>query len=199
VITNVLDWVTGKVLGYTGALVGDLRIEGIRIVPGTSRCYVVVGGTPVYWVSGGIPVDAEGRICSEPAVPTQFVNGFGFTAAGRLAGIQADVEVFSNGFGFSRTGRLCGEDEAVLVPPGAFTMAASPAPGQNNINWTASAGADQYFIFKNGEAFKVLPSGILATFDAQVVSNTLYTYAVRAYNADGSTASTPASVDVTAL
>jgi hypothetical protein len=190
----------GRLFTFAGTPTGSSYLQGIRIQSGTRRACTTLVGPVVGYVGGGVPVDANGSIVIEAAAPAYWgQSAFPYTASGKLAIDVLNLpNQFLNGVGYFN-GRMCLSEEAVIALPGAFNLSGTPAPGQNNLNWTASSDARNYVVFKNGDLLKILPSNILATFDPDVLTGVQYTYALVATNADGQTRSTPNSINLTAI
>lgn len=190
----------GRLWIFTGSPTGSAYLQGIRLQAGTRRACTTLVGPIANYVGGGVPVDVNGSIVVEKAAPAYWgQSAFPFTASGKLAIDSVNFpNQFLNGVGYFN-GRMCVSEEAVVVVPGPFTLTGSPAPGQNNLNWTASSDARNYVVFKDGDLLKILPSTILATFDPDVLTGVQYEYALVATNVDGQTRSTPPSILITAI
>jgi murein DD-endopeptidase MepM/ murein hydrolase activator NlpD len=75
--------------------------------------------------------------------------------------------------------------------PGALTLTLTPqcnvSTSQIRLNWTASANATSYQIFRNGSSLTTVTSGMTEYIDTPVTPGTSYSYYMRALNSAGGT------------
>lgn len=103
-----------------------------------------------------------------------------------------------SGAGQSHRSNEVSATPAAPAPPAPTNLTATPSTGQVQLNWTASAGAATYNIYRGttsgGESTTPLAAGVTGTTytDNAVTGGTTYYYYVRAVNGQG-TQSTPST------
>ncbi|MBI4381274.1 MAG: peptidoglycan DD-metalloendopeptidase family protein [candidate division NC10 bacterium] len=94
--------------------------------------------------------------------------------------------------GASATALNCGS-----VPPGQFTLSATPECSNNipqiRLTWTSSTGVDFYQVLRNGIVLEGVGGTTTTFLDTAVTAGTTYNYVVRAINSGGQTDSNSVS------
>jgi N-acetylmuramoyl-L-alanine amidase len=88
--------------------------------------------------------------------------------------------------------------------PGAFTLTitsecSASATSQNRLNWTVSANATAYDIYRNGTLYQADVTGNQYINSYLITAGTVYTYSVKAKNAIGQTTNSNGTLSLTAI
>jgi len=188
-------WRDSFALSYFNALKSDLNLTCATIpAPGTfaltvtPECNGTTSRMALSWTASAnatsYDIYKNGALWDSNITATSYTN-----TSGVVAGTTYTYSVKAKNAGATQTTNSNGTVSAVALNcnpiPGAFTLTVTPecsgTATRNRLNWTASANATSYDLYRNGVLYASNIAGITYTNTA-VTAGTSYSYYVKAKN-----------------
>ncbi|MEO5647771.1 MAG: N-acetylmuramoyl-L-alanine amidase, partial [Chitinophagaceae bacterium] len=196
-LTNTA-WRDNFANGYFNAFKSNLNLTCNVATPGpggfnltlTPECNGTTSQVRLNWTSSSnatsYDIYRNGSLYFGGVTGTQFIN----TSVTVGTSYSYQVRAKNTGGIVSNSNGTLAATAPVCTPPGAFTLTLTPecnvTKGQIRLNWTASANANSYDIYRNSFLYASL-SPSTQFIDTVVNIGELHTYYVRAINLGGNT------------